>query len=449
MLRSRDVFRRADGSLPYRWSIRANVMALILLVPLTFSVWVPSGRNSRVSGGAGFPVPDAPAKKPDEGMGDFSGQEPAGERSAKPAEDLPETESRGRELAQLLQRGLKARGVYVTMRTAGNPDFFLPLIRFVGGSGLDALVIDVKDNAGYVPYAPPGGLPGRHHNYTHFRALIGLLKENGYYLIARIVAFQDPYLASLAPERAIRHAGGALWRDRGGMVWLNPYDIRNWEYIRDICLWARDMGFHEIQLDYVRFPDNLPKTPGLVVMPDDRGLGSRTDCIKSFLKYIDEALKEGGNPVLLSADVFGFTTLAEDDMGIGQKFEDICDVVDFISPMVYPSHYYNKGIYGFEFPEAHPYEVVGRALADALRRSEGRRAKIRPWLQDFSLNIIYGPAQVQSQIDAAHELGVETWLLWNPGNVYTGGVRYLSEDQPGSAGVDATSGASPRSSPTR
>ncbi len=428
---------------------RLSIVALYLLLPVMLAVTVPVGRERPDLPDAQYPgTYRESSPKPQEAPP--ISQEPSGngEKAGTGNKPSPE-EVRAQALKDLMNRGLEARGLYVTMRTAGNPQFFLPLIRFLDDSGLDALVIDVKDNAGYLPCAPPEGVPGRHHNYTHFKALIRLLRENGYYLIARVVAFQDPYLANLEPQRAIRYPGGALWRDRGGMVWLNPYDMRNWEHIRNVCLWAKDMGFHEIQLDYVRFPDNLPKTAGGAIMPDERGLGSRTACIKAFLKYIDETLKEGNNPVLLSADVFGFTTLAEDDMGIGQKFEEICDVVDFVSPMVYPSHYYNSGIYGFEVPEAHPYEVVKRALADALRRSEGRRAKIRPWLQDFSLNIQYGPGEVEAQIKATYEHGINTWLLWNAGNRYTRGVEHLPPGAPGRPTVDASSGASPESSPTR
>lgn len=417
-----------------------GILAFCLVIPLTLSLVVPAEEKradmSQIEGVT------EPSSAPD-GPAPVSGGLPGDQGEGGPAGSTDAEETRNRALQDLMTRGLEARGVYVTMSTAGNPQFFLPLIGFLKDSGLDALVIDVKDNAGYLPCTPPGGIPGRHHDYTHFRALIHLLRENGYYLIARIVAFQDPYLANLQPERAIRYSNGTLWRDRGGMVWLNPYDLRNWEYIRDICLWAKDMGFHEIQLDYVRFPDNLPNQVGVAVMPDERGLGSKTACIKAFLKYIDEVLKDGENPVLLSADVFGFTTLAEDDMGIGQKFEEICDVVDFVSPMLYPSHYYNSGIYGFEIPEAHPYEVVKKALDDALRRSEGHRARIRPWLQDFSLKIQYGQAEVEQQIKAVYEHDIRTWLLWNPANRYTRGVDHLPPDAGEQPKPDASSGATP------
>ena len=112
-------------------------------------------------------------------------------------------------------------------------------------------------------------------------------------------------------------------------------------------------------------------------------------------------------------------------MGIGQQLEQLAASVDFICPMVYPSHYYNAGIYGFQVPEAHPYEVVYKAMAEAIERTDGLRSKIRPWLQDFSMRIKYGPSEVQGQIDAVYEHEIETFLLWNPANAYTGSVKYV------------------------
>ena len=142
----------------------------------------------------------------------------------------------------------------------------------------------------------------------------------------------------------------------------------------------------------------------------------------ALINYMSDALKD---KAILSADIFGFTTIAVDDMGIGQKLEQVADCVDFISPMVYPSHYYNAGIYGFEVPEAHPYEVVGKSADEAAERTAGLRAKNRPWLQDFSMRIKYGPAVVQGQINALFERGIYTFMLWNPSNIYTDGVNYV------------------------
>ncbi len=342
-------------------------------------------------------------------------------------EELPETDPA--EAVSLVEKGLQARGVYVTMDVFGTPSQFKRVITFVRENpGLNCFVVDVKDNNGRIPCTPKGDfdIPAKAGGYNHFSALVNVLKEEDYYMIARVVAFQDPYLARLRPEQAIRNADGSLWKDRDGRLWLNPYDERNWEFIRDIALWACEMGFDEVQLDYVRFPDSargLERTS--ILMPGSENYDSRGDAIAAFLEYMNGALEGKG---LLSADVFGFVTIAQDDMGIGQRLEQLASLVDFISPMVYPSHYYNAGIYGFEVPEAHPSEVVYRAMQEAIQRTDGLKAKIRPWLQDFSMRIKYGPKEVQAQIDAVYEHGIETFMLWNPANVYTDGVKYIRDE---------------------
>ncbi|MGE5580738.1 MAG: putative glycoside hydrolase [Bacillota bacterium] len=323
-----------------------------------------------------------------------------------------------------MEKALTAKAVYLTMDSAGTPSIMRSIMEFVRGhDGLNSFVIDVKDNSGRVPTTPPENVPALPAHYPHFPALVSVLHDQDYYMIARIVAFQDPYRAKAEPERAIRNADGSLWRARDGMIWLNPYDRKNWEYVRDVALWALDMGFDEIQLDYVRFPDNSRgmETSGSVLMPGHSEFNGRGDAIAAFLKYMSEEI---GDRAYLGADIFGFVTIAVDDMGIGQKLEEVADSVDFICPMVYPSHYFNAGIYGFQVPEAHPKEVVSKAMDEAQERTAGLRSKIRPWLQDFSMRIKYGPAEVRGQIEALFEHGIETYMLWNPGNRYTDGVQY-------------------------
>jgi hypothetical protein len=382
------------------------------------------------SGGPGEPGHSAEPGKPGEyGESDMPGQsgepgEPG--QSGEPSSTGENEPGSGSSLAPM-EMALSARALYLTMDTAGTPSRMASIMTYMrANKGLNSLVVDIKDNNGRVPAKPPAHVPARAASYDHLPGLIQILADLDYYMIARIVAFQDPYRAQQEPERAIRRADGSLWRDRDGRLWLNPYDKRNWEFVRDIALWAVDMGFHEIQLDYVRFPDSARglENSGTVLMPGYEDYETRGDCIAAFLDYMSEALE---GKAYLGADIFGFATIASDDMGIGHKWEQLADSVDFMCPMVYPSHYYNPGIYGFQVPEAHPYEVVYKAMTEALERSEGLRAKTRPWLQDFSMRIQYGPEEVSGQIRAAFEHGIETYMLWNPANNYTEGVEYVPE----------------------
>jgi hypothetical protein len=130
-------------------------------------------------------------------------------------------------------------------------------------------------------------------------------------------------------------------------------------------------------------------------------------------------VKPLGVPVTF--DVFGLTASVTGDLGIGQVWEDFVDVADVVLPMVYPSHY-TRGAFGFLTPNAHPYNVVRLALIDALARSrDSSAAEIRPYLQAFTLGRRlprYTPFEIREQIRAANDLGIESWVLWNPRSVY-------------------------------
>ena len=134
--------------------------------------------------------------------------------------------------------------------------------------------------------------------------------------------------------------------------------------------------------------------------------------------------------VPFTIDVFGLTTTAEDDMGIGQFWEDLVSDADVVLPMVYPSHY-RHGVYGVARPNSSPYIMVKRALQDGLRRSKAlaprRTAEIRPYLQAFTLGQPrYSPFYVREQVRALTELGIGSWVLWNPRSAYERG--YFKSD---------------------
>jgi hypothetical protein len=163
----------------------------------------------------------------------------------------------------------------------------------------------------------------------------------------------------------------------------------------------------------VRFPSDGDVQSCVYPHKDKRSKG---EVIAGFLGYARNALKP--YRVLISADIFGQTGLANDDMGIGQVIEEIAKNVDYICPMVYPSHY-RKGVYGLKDPESSPYPIVFASLKDMKRRIAGTGCKIRPWLQDFSLRVSYGKKEVQSQINACRDAGIAEWLLWDPKCTYT------------------------------
>jgi hypothetical protein len=289
--------------------------------------------------------------------------------------------------------------------------------------GLTTLEVDVKDENGEVAFAKPA-VPlaraiGAAESYYQPKALARQVHDAGLYLVGRVVVFEDPKLAIGRPDLAIRTAGGAVWRDRAGLGWTNPYDQEVWEYNVDVAEAAARAGFDEIMFDYVRFPSD-----GDVATAVYRGKRDepRWQTIAGFLEYASERLRPLG--VRVSAAVFGLS--ATRDLGIGQRPRKLAPYVDVLYPMVYPSHF-GSGEYNIADPSAEPGLVVSRSLLDFRAKLEGTDVKLVPWLQDFSLGRTYSPADVAAQIDAARRARavggrVVGFMLWNAGGVYTSGI---------------------------
>lgn len=146
------------------------------------------------------------------------------------------------------------------------------------------------------------------------------------------------------------------------------------------------------------------------------------------MQYLREQLHD----TVLSVDLFGFTMVKKEDIGIGQIVEDAYAYFDFVAPMVYPSHY-PSGFMGYKNPAAWPYEIIadsmqkGQARLDAYQATASTTAKLRPWLQDFDLGADYDAAMIGKQIQATEDMLGEQYagyMLWNPSSNYTiGGVQ--------------------------
>jgi hypothetical protein len=318
---------------------------------------------------------------------------------------------------------VEAKGILMTGYTAGGKRWFPQLLDLIDRTELNAVVIDIKDERGEISWVPRSsqaqlagaGLP----KMTDPAATIKKLHDRDVYVIGRIVTFQDSILAKARPDLAIQDIGGGIWRSRptttnpDGLSWLDPYSTEAQDYDISIAIEAIELGFDEIQFDYVRFPTDGDTTRMWFSHKDQR---LPHEVIRDFLRRARAQIVPRG--AYLSVDLFGLTALVSDDLGIGQRIELIAEEVDYISLMLYPSHYH-KPEYGIADPEAEPYKTVSVSLRDAKRRIKGTRAKLRPWLQDFTLRTPYTPVEVRAQIEAAQDLGINEWLLWNARNRYT------------------------------
>ncbi len=314
------------------------------------------------------------------------------------------------------------RGIYLNAWVFGLRRFE-ELLRLADTTEINAFVIDVKDDTGYLTYTSSVPLAIEIGANAMPRApdaarRLALLRERGIHPIARIVVAKDPLLALRKPEWAIRDIEGGLWRDRLGTHWVDAYNDSIWIYAAQLATEAVLMGFGEIQFDYLRFPDEPPELLARAVFPYQREGESRRAALRRHVALMRELTRPLGVPFTL--DVFGLTTSARGDLGIGQVWEDLAPIADVILPMVYPSHY-RRGEFGIAHPNAQPYLTVRRALEDALQRNRTleRAPRVRPYLQAFSIfGVRYGLEQIRAQIRAAAELGVSEWILWNPRAVY-------------------------------
>lgn len=318
---------------------------------------------------------------------------------------------------------VEVKGIYLTGWSAGNRKRFFELVDLVKSTGLNSMVIDIKDATGQVTFdtqvQQAKDINAVSAKINDIKEILRILEENHIYSIARIVVFKDPILAKNKPEWAVKTKDGRVWTDYKGKGWVNPYLKEVWEYNVKLAEEAAKLGFKEIQFDYVRFPSdgNLKN-----IVYDKITDEPKSKVIKRFLEYARSRLNPRG--VYVSADVFGLVTSALDDLNIGQVLEDVAEVVDYICPMVYPSHY-AMGSYGIPNPNASPYETVYVSLSHAVRRlnkMDNNKAIIRPWLQDFSLGYPYGVKEVKAQIKAVYDTGLKEWILWNPSNYYTVGA---------------------------
>lgn len=324
------------------------------------------------------------------------------------------------------------KGIYVTAHSAGGSRME-SLLKLVDETDLNSMVIDIKDDNGYITY--PTTTPelleiGTAKKYIgNIEKLMTTLKDHDIYPIARIVVFKDTVLSVKQPELSFLQPDGTIWKNGRGESFVNPYRQEVWDYNIALAKEAAKLGFKEIQFDYVRFPEGFEtRSDSLTFNKTDV---SRVDAVAGFVKYAREQLEPLG--VRVSVDIFGYAASVPAAEGIGQDFVKISNDVHVISPMIYPSHY-STGWFNQTAPDRSPYETIKGAMDDThekLANTGDLKPIIRPWIQDFTASWLgkgnylkYGKAEVEAQIKALQDSGVNEYLLWNAGNKYSPGVTY-------------------------
>ncbi|TSC67285.1 MAG: hypothetical protein G01um101466_752 [Parcubacteria group bacterium Gr01-1014_66] len=363
------------------------------------------------------------------------------------------------------EKSSKIKAVYMTAPIAndqgpGAARLRQQLIQLAETTEINGIVIDVKE------------VCGPEFNPVHLKKLIAELREKNIWAIARIVVFKDASQTAAHPEwyltrsnrntagdecarkRYLRVSGTSdpeqinFWQDKKGGYWLDPASTDVRAYIASHAKTIIDLGFDELQFDYIRFPSDGDVAQA--IYPAWDGKTPKYTVMRDFSSFLSDALKTHKPEIILSADLFGYTALRAGDVGIGQRLDDIGNAFDYISFMVYPSHYYSgfvvpmdhaRGLPALHYTVAqartHPDAVVERSLYSAqdfldsrigtstLATSTTRRVRLRPWLEDFFheedrlAHRPFGAQKVRMQIEGAERATPHGWILWNSANLYT------------------------------
>ncbi|CZQ82166.1 putative glycoside hydrolase [Trichococcus collinsii] len=328
------------------------------------------------------------------------------------------------------------KGIYVTAYSVGYEEKFNKLIEYVDSNDLNAMVIDIKDDMGVVTADFNSDDTHIQENTEEYipdvNKLMDVMEEKQIYPIARIVTFKDTLLANEQPEMSFTESDGSVWVASNGESFINPFLKQTWDYAVNVGIEAAKVGFKEVQFDYVRFPEgfevwgdtlnyDMGEYANLEMTDDEK----RVQAITDFTAYAKEKLMPYG--VDVSVDIFGYTASVVEASGIGQNFPEISENVDVISSMIYPSHW-GTDYFGIYKPDLYPYELVSEYMIveNELLASLETPPTSRPWLQDFTASYLgsgfyqtYGKEQVDAQVQALYDAGVNEFLLWNALNNYT------------------------------
>lgn len=333
----------------------------------------------------------------------------------------------------------EAKGIYVSKKTIASEKATYNLVDLIERTELNAVIIDIKEDYGTLVYDFDNPLFDEYKSINnvapYLPKLIEDLHSKGIYAIARIVSFKDPVLAKSRPELALYNKNGKYYKDNTPCEWVSPFKQEVWNYLLEIGKACAAIGFDEINYDYMRFPtdniENLDYGP-------EHATKTVIECITEGVKFLCENLRMEG--VYISADVYGaIIGSAADTRVVGQDYVQLIQYLDYICPMIYPSHYaYNWR--NFAYPDKEPYGVILQALKESnaeLAKVPAYRhcGKVRPWLQDFTADylgtdkktgvqryITYDAVAVRNEIQAVYDSGNSEWLLWNAASVFTEGA---------------------------
>lgn len=384
----------------------------------------------------------------------------------------PEPPVDTREVIAHMPLPLQVKAIYMTSCVAGELGFRNSLVALIEETELNSVVIDIKDYSGTISFPPtsPAWMPAWEQarcGTADMQAFIAELHEKGIYVIGRITVFQDPFYTKIRPDLAVKKASdGSVWQDYKKLSFIDVGAKEYWDHIVELSVMAYNIGFDELNFDYVRYPSDGPMSD--IAFPHSAASehgGDKQANLEAFFAYLNEKLDDETLYSMMrhehtgrasatpwtSVDLFGMTTTNTDDLSIGQIQERAAPYFDFVAPMVYPSHYPNSFL-GLGNPNLYPYKVVNYAMSEGVRRMTSSTTvvegflhtpimetnasgtetftgsyqkpvysadKFRTWIQDFDYGGDYDAADVRAEIQASYDAGVMDFMIWDPGNTYT------------------------------
>lgn len=318
------------------------------------------------------------------------------------------------------------RAVYVTQCALTVSSYRNSVLRLIDETELNSIVVDIKDYTGTIVFRSDHVLlrdnGGDGCRVANLRPILEEFHAHGAYIIGRITVFQDPWYAETHPAVAVqKESDKSIWSDYKGLHYIDPGAEDAVLYTAAVARTAWRLGVDELNFDYIRFPSDGDMKDIFYPVSEERIVGDprygKAAVMRDFFANLSQKLsdvREDG--ALLSADVFGMTMTNRDDLNIGQILEYLEPYFDFIAPMVYPSHY-PATFLGYGNPNLYPYEIVKYSLDQGVSRlvaASSTKEKLRPWLQDFDYGGRYDAEKVRTQIQAAYDAGLHSWMLWDP-----------------------------------
>jgi len=343
------------------------------------------------------------------------------------------------------------KGAYMTSCIASGKNLRAPMLRLLEQTELNAVVIDIKDFTGMVSVDtgnPRFVVNTKGCAISDIKEFIAELHKQGIYVIGRVTVMQDQVYTKAHPDAAVkRKSDGASWKDKKGLMFVDPGASEYWQYMVDLGKASYAVGFDEINYDYIRYPSDGDMSNAKFTRSAS---STKAAMMKKFYTALGKGMRDAGIPT--SADLFGMTTTNTDDLGIGQVLESALVSFDYVAPMVYPSHY-PHGFNGWKDPNQVPYDIIKFSMSKAVERAnmlEQKESgwvapvvgtstasstikvpeprfvptgiyakKLRPWIQDFNYGKIYTEADVRAQKKAVYDSGLTSWVAWDPKNKYT------------------------------